>query len=55
MIFGGEGVVLATVSGHGTLWMQSLPFSRLADRVLASAPRAGGKSRGENNSSLGGF
>lgn len=48
MFFGGEGLVLATLSGHGTVWIQSLPFSRLADRVIASAPNYGGKRVGEN-------
>lgn len=47
MIFGGEGLFIATLSGHGKVWLQSLPFSRLADRVLAHAPTAGGKSQGE--------
>jgi uncharacterized protein (TIGR00266 family) len=37
MLFGGEGAFLATLSGTGTVWLQSLPFSRLADRVLAGA------------------
>jgi len=49
MIFGGEGLFLATLSGHGTIWLQSLPFSRLADRVLQHAPRAGGSSKGEGS------
>ena len=39
MVFGGEGLFLATLSGHGTVWLQSLPFSRLADRVFESAPK----------------
>lgn len=47
MIFGGEGLFIATLSGHGKVWLQSLPFSRLADRVLAHAPTAGGNSQGE--------
>ena len=54
MIFGGEGLFLTTLSGHGTVWLQSLPFSRLADRILANAPSAGGKSTGEG-SVLGGL
>ncbi|WP_432820860.1 TIGR00266 family protein [Trichloromonas sp.] len=54
MFFGGEGLFLATLSGHGRIWMQSLPFSRLADRILAHAPSAGGSSRGEG-SVLGGI
>jgi len=37
MIFGGEGLFLATLRGTGTVWLQSLPFSRLANRILASA------------------
>jgi len=54
MVFGGEGLFLATLRGHGTVLLQSLPFSRLADRVLAHAPSAGGKSAGEG-SVLGGL
>ena len=54
MVFGGEGLFLATLRGHGRVWLQSLPFSRLADRVLAHAPRAGGSDRGEG-SVLGGL
>jgi len=54
MFFGGEGLFLATLSGHGKVWMQSLPFSRLADRILAHAPKAGGTSKGEG-SVLGGL
>ncbi|WJQ10043.1 AIM24 family protein [Geobacillus stearothermophilus] len=52
--FGGEGLFLATVTGPGAVWVQSLPFSRLADRVLAAAPSAGGRSVGEG-SILGGI
>ena len=47
MFFGGEGLFLATLGGHGRVWMQSLPFSRLADRILAHAPKAGGSDKGE--------
>ena len=54
MIFGGEGLFLASLSGLGTVWLQSLPFSRLADRVLQHAPSVGGKSQGEG-SVLGGL
>ena len=54
MFFGGEGLFLATLRGHGTVWVQSLPFSRLADRVLEHAPRAGGSRQGEG-SILGGL
>ncbi|MDX1662764.1 MAG: TIGR00266 family protein [Candidatus Promineifilaceae bacterium] len=49
MFLGGEGLFLATLQGHGRIWMQSLPFSRLADRILAHAPAAGGESRGEGS------
>ncbi len=54
MFFGGEGMFLATLSGHGKVWLQSLPFSRLADRIIAHAPRAGGSDKGEG-SVLGGI
>ena len=47
MFFGGEGLFLATLSGHGKVWIQSLPFSRLADRVIQHAPRLGGTNQGE--------
>jgi len=46
-IFGGEGLFLATLKGPGSVWLQSLPFSRLADR-MAAAGRAG-KSKGEGS------
>lgn len=49
MIFGGEGLFLVTLRGHGTVYLQSLPFSRLADRIIASAPRLGGQSKGEGS------
>jgi uncharacterized protein (TIGR00266 family) len=54
MIFGGEGLFLATLSGHGRVWIQSLPFSRLADTIVAHAPGAGG-SRREEGGVLGGL
>lgn len=53
-MFGGEGIFLASLRGPGTVYIQSLPFSRLADRVIASAPKMGGKDRGEG-SILGGL
>ena len=53
-IFGGEGVFFATLRGPGIAYIQSLPFSRLADRIIASAPKAGGSSRDEG-SLLGGL
>jgi len=49
MFFGGEGLFLATLRGHGRVWLQSLPFSRLADRIIAHAPRARGKRKGEGS------
>ncbi|MCA1062836.1 TIGR00266 family protein (plasmid) [Cytobacillus spongiae] len=51
---GGEGLFFATVRGPGTVWIQSLPFSRLAERIYASAPQGGGRSTGEG-SLLGGI
>ncbi len=48
MFFGGEGLFLATLRGHGTVILQSLPFSRLADRIIASAPQSGGTRQGES-------
>lgn len=53
-LFGGEGLFYATLRGPGTVYVQSLPFSRLADRIIASAPKAGGSSR-EEGSILGGL
>ncbi|NNC87964.1 MAG: TIGR00266 family protein [Akkermansiaceae bacterium] len=54
MFFGGEGLFLATLRGTGTVWLQSLPFSRMADRILSHAPSSGGSRRGEG-SVLGGI
>ncbi len=54
MFFGGEGLFLATLSGTGTVYLQSLPFSRMADRILAHAPSVGGSDKGEG-SLLGGI
>ena len=54
MLFGGEGLFLATLRGHGTVWLQSLPFSRLANRILLNAPIRGGNSKG-GGSVLGDF
>lgn len=53
-IFGGEGLFFANLTGPGVVYIQSLPFSRLANRVLSLASKAGGKSRGEG-SILGGL
>jgi len=46
-IFGGEGMFYATLQGPGTIWLQSLPFSRLANRVISAAPKIGGQRKGE--------
>ncbi len=53
-VFGGEGLFYATLRGPGIVYIQSLPFSRLADRIIASAPQAGGSGR-EEGSLLGGL
>ncbi len=53
-LFGGEGLFLATLTGPGKIWLQSLPFSRLADRIYSAAPQTGGKRVGEG-SILGGL
>ena len=54
MLLGGEGLFLATLRGTGIVLLQSLPFSRLADRILSNAPSAGGSRKGEG-SILGGL
>jgi len=48
-IFGGEGFFFAQLRGPGKVWLQSLPFSRLAGRVWQSAPQGGGRDRGEGS------
>jgi uncharacterized protein (TIGR00266 family) len=53
-LFGGEGLFFATLRGPGRVWLQSLPFSRLADRIYAAAPKAGGRGK-EEGSLLGGL
>ena len=53
-LFGGEGLFFATLQGPGHVWLQSLPLSRLADRIVAAAPRTGGGGR-EEGSMLGGI
>lgn len=53
-MFGGEGLFFATLQGPGKVWLQSLPFSRMADRVLSSARGHAGSSKGEG-SLLGGL
>ena len=51
-LFGGEGLFFAKLTGPGTIWLQSLPFSRLASRVFAAAPQRGGS---KEESALGGL
>ncbi len=53
-VFGGEGFFFATLSGPGHVWLQSLPFSRLAGRIWSAAPQTGGSTTGEG-SVLGGL
>ncbi|MEC5399212.1 TIGR00266 family protein [Uliginosibacterium sp. H1] len=53
-LFSGEGLFFATLRGPGRVWLQSLPLSRLANRIVMAAPAAGGQSRGEG-SLLGGL
>jgi len=53
-LFGGEGLFFARLTGPGTVWIQSLPFSRLASRIYAAAPQTGGRRTGEG-SVLGGL
>lgn len=53
-LFGGEGLFYAKLTGPGKVWLQTLPFSRLANRILAAAPKAGGRAQGEG-SVLGGL
>jgi len=49
MFFGGEGLFLAKIQGTGKVYLQSLPFSRLADRIIQHAPKIGGTSKGEGS------
>jgi len=53
-LFGGEGLFFATLRGPGRVWLQSLPFSRLASRIYAAAPQTGRGGR-EEGSILGGL
>ena len=53
-LFGGEGLFFATLRGPGRVWLQSLPFSRMADRIHAASPQHGGRGR-EEGSVLGGL
>jgi uncharacterized protein (AIM24 family) len=49
ILFGGEGLFLVTLRGPGRVWLQSLPFSRLAGRMLAAVPQRGGGGRDEGS------
>lgn len=53
MVFGGEGLFLATLRGPGTVYLQSLPFSRLANRVIQAGGSFGGKGEGSVLGGLG--
>jgi uncharacterized protein (TIGR00266 family) len=53
-LFGGEGLFFATLRGPGRIWLQSLPLSRLANRIIAAVPRLGRGGR-EEGSLLGGL
>ena len=53
-LFGGEGLFFAALTGPGRVWLQSLPLSRMADRIYKAAPAAGGSRVGEG-SLLGGL
>ena len=48
-VFGGEGFFFATLQGPGHVWLQSMPFSRLAGRIWSALPQGGGKSVGEGS------
>ncbi len=51
-LFGGEGVFFAALTGPGNVWLQSMPFSRLAGRISQSAPVSSGSSRSTGEDSL---
>ena len=53
-LFGGEGLFFARLTGPGKVFLQSLPFSRLAGRIYKAAPQTPGRRRGEG-SILGGI
>ena len=42
-LFGGEGIFFAMLTGPGKVWLQSLPLSRMADRIYKAAPKVGGR------------
>ncbi len=49
VFLGGEGLFMATLTGPGTIWMQSLPFSRMAGKIFSAAPQTGGRRVGEGS------
>ncbi len=49
VLFGGEGLFFARLTGPGKVWIQSLPFARLAGRMVAAAMPGGGQNRGEGS------
>ena len=51
-LFGGEGLFFATLRGPGKVWLQSLPLSRLADRLYKAAPQTGQAARKKDRSSV---
>jgi uncharacterized protein (TIGR00266 family) len=56
-LFGGEGLFFATLRGPGRVWLQSLPLSRLANRIISAVPRAGrgGREEGSILGAIGGI
>ena len=48
-LFGGEGLFFVTLTGPGDIWIQSLPFSKLASRIISAAPQTGTKSVDEGS------
>lgn len=54
-LFGGEGLFYALVTGPGLVYLQSVPFSRMADRIVAASRVGGGKEEGGLGGLLGGF
>jgi uncharacterized protein (AIM24 family) len=56
-LFGGEGLFFATLTGPGRIWLQSLPLSRLANRIVSAVPGVvrGGKEEGSVLGALGGL
>jgi len=52
-LFGGEGIFLGTLSGQGEVWLQSLPFSRMADRIYKAASGSKGETKHAANTGIG--